>query len=223
MTPKFIHLGCVLSMLLEKLLLTLILSGKNEIIRGVYKMNSIGTKYLETERLSLRRISLDDANNVYREILGNKGRLHFLDWNYAADINEAKIYIENIINSYSKETYFFWLIEEKVKQKFVGCIFVCNSDISKRIAEIEYVASDKTQGHGYMTEALYKIIDFLIKEVGYYRIEGVCNIENKASARVMEKAGMVLEGTLRGRALNMNEDGNPGDLKMYSFIPIDRE
>lgn len=186
-------------------------------------MNSIETKYLETKRLSLRLISLNDANNVYREILGNKERLHFLDWYYAADINEAKTYVENIINSYSKEYYFFWVIEEKVTQKFVGCIFVCNSDISKRLAEIEYVASDKMQGHGYITESLNKIIDFLIKEVGYYRIEGVCNIENKASARVLENAGMFLEGTLRGRALNLNEDGNPGDLKMYSFIPLDRE
>lgn len=186
-------------------------------------MNSVGTKYLETERLSLRRISLNDVNNVYREILGNKKRLHFLDWNYATDANEAKAYIENIINNYSKEYYFFWVMEEKVTQRFIGCIFVCNSEIRKRFAEIEYVVSDKTQGCGYMTEALKKVIDFLIKEVGYYRIEGVCNIENNASARVMEKAGMVLEGILRGRALNLNKDGNPGDLKMYSFISSDRE
>ena len=186
-------------------------------------MNSMGTKYLETERLSLRRISLNDANNIYREILSNKERLHFIDWNYAAGTNAAKTFIESIIDSYPREHYFFWVIEEKVRQDFVGCILVCNSDEKRRLAEIEYVASDKTQGHGYMTEALSKVIDFLIKEVGYYRIEGVCNIENKASARVMEKAGMVLEGILRGRALNLNEDGNPGDLKMYSFIPSDKE
>lgn len=186
-------------------------------------MKPIGTKYLETARLSLRKISLNDVSNVYREILGNKNRLLFLDWDYVADINEAKAYIENIINSYSKEYYFFWVIEEKVTQKFVGCILVCNSDIRKRLAEIEYVASDKTEGHGYMTEALNRVIDFLIKEVGYYRIEGVCNIENKASARVMEKAGMFFEGILRGRALNLNEEGNPGDLKMYSFIATDRK
>lgn len=185
-------------------------------------MNLVGTKYLETERLSLRRISINDVKDIYREILGNKNRLHFLDWNYASDINEAKAYVENIINNYSKEHYFFWIIEEKIIQEFVGCIFVCNSDLRKRLAEIEYVASDKVQGHGYMTEALNKVIDFLIKEVGYYRIEGVCNIENKASARVMEKAGMILEGILRGRALNFNEDGNPGDLKIYSSISPDR-
>jgi RimJ/RimL family protein N-acetyltransferase len=49
----------------------------------------------------------------------------------------------------------------------------------------------------------------------------VCNIENTASARVMEKAGMVLEGTLRGRALNLNEAGNPGDLRIYSILSSD--
>lgn len=186
-------------------------------------MNLIGTKDLKTERLFLRQISLNDVDNVYKEILGNKERLHYLDWDYAADINNVKVFIESIISNYSKEYYFFWIIEEKVSKKFIGCIFVCNSDIRKRLAEIEYVSSSNAQGHGYMTEALRKVIDFLIREVGYYRIEGVCNIENKASARVMEKAGMVLEGILRGRALNLNKEGNPGDLKMYSFILSDRE
>ena len=186
-------------------------------------MNSVGTKYLETKRLVLRRVSLNDVNNVYAEILGKEDRLYFLDWNYVSDINKAKVFIEDIIKSYSKEYYFFWVIEEKVTQKFVGCIFVCNSDIRKRLAEIEYVASEEIQGKGYMTETLHKVIDFLIEEVGYYRIEGVCNVENKASSRVMEKAGMILEGILRGRALNLNENRNPGDLKIYSFIASDRE
>lgn len=186
-------------------------------------MNSAGTKQLETERLTLNRVVSEDTEDIYREVLGNKQHLHFLDWEYASDINTAKAYVENIITNYSKEHYYFWIIKEKSTQQFVGCILVCNSDIKKRLAEIEYVTCDNVQGRGYMTEALNAVIDFLIKEVGYYRVEGVCNVENSASARVMEKAGMVFEGILRGRALNLNEEGNPGDLKMYSCLPWDRK
>ena len=179
------------------------------------------TEYLETERLSLRRISIKDADNLHAKILGNKECLRYLDWNYSADVNETKAFIENIIYSYQKESYFFWVIEEKATQAFIGCIQVCNSDSKRHLAEIEYVADTKAQGQGYITEALKKVIVFLFQEAGYYRIEGVCNIENKASARVMEKAGMLLEGTLRGRALNLNEAGNPGDLKIYAILSSD--
>ncbi len=186
-------------------------------------MNPIGTISMETERLSLRRILLEDAEYIYSEILSNQERLYFLDWNHAVDIHVAEAFVESIINSYSSAFYFFWILEEKTTRDFVGCIFVCNTDMNKRLAEIEYVASHKVQGRGYMSEALKRVIDFLIQEVGFYRVEGVCNVENNASARVMEKAGMVLEGILRGRALNCNEDGNPGDLRMYSCIPSDRK
>lgn len=176
------------------------------------------TKYLETDRLSLRQVSQNDVDSIHSEILSNKERLYYLDWNYSADINATRVFIENVIKNYQKEYFFFWLIEEKLTRDFIGCIMVCNSDIKRRLAEIEYVVSEKAQGHGYTTEALKRVFRFLLQEVGYYRIEGVCNIENEASARVMEKAGMVLEGILRGRALNLNEAGNPGDLKMYSIL-----
>lgn len=33
----------------------------------------------------------------------------------------------------------------------------------------------------------------------------------------------LLKGILHGRALNLNEDGSPGDLKMYSFILSDKK
>lgn len=184
-------------------------------------MNPIGTIPLETDRLTLRRITSNDTYNIYSEILGDKERLNFLDWEFSKDINAAESFIENILDCYTNEYYFFWVIEEKITMKFAGCILVCNSDIKKRLAEIEYVASSKVQGQGYMTEALNRVIKFLTKEVGYYRIEGVCNVENAASSRVMEKAGMSFEGILRGRALNLNEFGNPGDLKMFSYIPSD--
>lgn len=186
-------------------------------------MEPVGTKRLETERLLLRRISQADAESLYRDILSNKQHLYFLDWSYAEDLCTVEAFIENIISSYFNEYYFFWVMEEKTTGAFAGCIFVCHCDIKKRLAEVEYTASGKAQGHGYMTEALNKVIDFLIDEVGFYRVEGVCNVENTASARVMEKAGMVMEGILRGRALNLNKAGNPGDLRMYSCIPSDRK
>ena len=176
---------------------------------------------LETERLILKSLSIDDLNVIYNEILSNKDTLYFLDWPYCKDINEAKQYIQNLINNSKNKKHYCWTIFEKVSNKFVGCVVICNYVENKRMAEIEYVATSKERGKGYIPEANKKVIDYLIKECGLYRIEGVCNIENIASSRVLEKSGMKFEGILRGRAIHLNKEGNPGDLRMYSVIPND--
>jgi RimJ/RimL family protein N-acetyltransferase len=46
-------------------------------------------------------------------------------------------------------------------------------------------------GHGYTTEALKAMIGFIFAELPVQRIFGECNVANPASARVMEKAGMI--------------------------------
>lgn len=176
---------------------------------------------LETERLILRIVNINDTETIYNEILANKETLHFLDWPYCNNIEEAYGFMKDVINKCENDKYFFWIIEEKETKNFVGCILICNIDTVKRMAEIEYVASSKFRGKGYIPEANKKVIEYLIKECNYYRIEAVCNIENIASSRVMEKSNMKFEGILRGRALNLNEEGNPGDLKIYSVIPSD--
>jgi len=178
-------------------------------------------KNLETERLNLRIISSKDIGKIYNEILSNKDTLHFLDWPYCDNINEAKEFIKTIIDKCNNEKYYFWIIEEKETEKFVGCILICNINAEKRMVEIEYVATSNSRGKGFITEANKKVIEYLIKECNYYRIEAVCNVENIASSRVMEKSNMKFEGILRGRALNLNEQGNPGDLKIFSTIPAD--
>ena len=72
-----------------------------------------------------------------------------------------------------------------------------------------------------MTEAVRRVLTYLLSEVGYYRVEAVCNVENTASTKVMKASGMVFEGILRGRAKRKKADGNPGDLKIFAALPAD--
>ena len=176
---------------------------------------------LYTERLILRELILEDTENIFNAILNNKDTLHFLDWPYCDNLDKARNFVERLIENIEKLNHYFWVIEEKDTNSFVGCISICGSIPEKRMVEIEYVANTKFRGRGYIPEANKRVIEHLINDCNIYRVEAVCNIENEASSRVMEKSGMKFEGILRGRALNLNAEGNPGDLKMYSLIPTD--
>ena len=55
---------------------------------------------------------------------------------------------------------------------------------------------------GVMPEALKAVVDFLFDEVGFNRIEAEHDVNNPASGRVMEKAALRYEGTLRQSGRN---------------------
>ena len=83
-------------------------------------------KQLETERLILRKLELKDTKNMFNVILNNKETLYFLDWPFCENINEANIFVNKLIDDCNNLRHYFWVIEEKNTNNFVGCILICN-------------------------------------------------------------------------------------------------
>ena len=65
-----------------------------------------------------------------------------------------------------------------------------------------------------MTEAVRVVIRYGFEVLALNRIQARCKVENVGSWRVMEKAGMTLEGTLREFTLSK---GRHLDLRMYAI------
>ena len=53
-------------------------------------------------------------------------------------------------------------------------------------------------GQGFTSEAAQAVVEFVFRDLGLHRIDATHLPDNIGSARVMEKAGLVYEGTLRG-------------------------
>jgi ribosomal-protein-alanine N-acetyltransferase len=69
-----------------------------------------------------------------------------------------------------------------------------------------------------MTEAVRAMLDYGFNTLQLNRMEARCDVENTASWRVMEKAGMKFEGVLRQ---NIILHGRPRDAKMYGILRED--
>ena len=67
-------------------------------------------------------------------------------------------------------------------------------------AEFGYNVSPAHWGQGYATEVARAIITFAFEVRGIHRLEATCHPDNVASAHVLEKAGLTLEGRLRDYA-----------------------
>jgi [ribosomal protein S5]-alanine N-acetyltransferase len=85
--------------------------------------------------------------------------------------------------------------------------------------ELSYLLYDERfSGHGWVTEAVQLLVDYLFATKKQQRIQLVVVPDNTASIRIAEKCGFVLEGTARGAFFN---DGRSQDVLIYSLLRTD--
>ena len=80
-----------------------------------------------------------------------------------------------------------------------------NADVHRLTAELGYWLAEPFWGKGLMTEAVRLLTDFAFTHFGLVRIYAEPYAHNVASARVLEKAGFVLEGRLRCSVIKAGE------------------
>jgi ribosomal-protein-alanine N-acetyltransferase len=103
-----------------------------------------------------------------------------------------------------------------VDDEAVGSIeFLLQHDVERVSAEIGYWLGEPFWGRGMATEALSAVTGYAIEHHHLTRIFAVPFATNHASCRVLEKAGYLLEGTLRRSAI---KEGSILDQCQYGFV-----
>ncbi len=178
-------------------------------------MNLIGTKEIETERLILRRLRIEDADQAYLNWCSSANVSKYVTWNKHKDVKETKELFNIWIKEYEKNDTFRWIVEVKENHEVIGTIDVVEKDINAMVSEIGYCYSEKYWNKGYATEALKAILKYCFIDIGFYLVFARHMSLNPASGKVMEKAGLKYEATLKGRMLD--KDNIRNDLIYYSL------
>ena len=168
---------------------------------------------LETERLVLRKLKIADADAMYI-YASNDDVTKYVLWDSHTSPEQTKRFLQFMIDKYEQENY-AWAVTLKDSDEFIGTIDYVMLDKKERIGEIGYALSHLYWGKGYMSEAAKAILHYGFTELHLERIQARCFTENIGSERVMQKAGMVYEGTMRKAKLSK---GTYYNLKMYSMI-----
>ena len=149
---------------------------------------------LETDRLPLRRLEADDLEDVFAyayELEVAK----YTSWPALETLEDSREFLNRVLELYKNGEVAPWGVV--CEGKVVGTCGFLDWNRHSSQAEIGYALSSKVWGRGLMTEAVRGIIRFGFRTMKLNRIQGRCEVENIASVRVMEKAGMKLEGVLR--------------------------
>jgi [ribosomal protein S5]-alanine N-acetyltransferase len=169
---------------------------------------------LETERLILRKMILNDAEAVFAYASNSEVSRYTL-WETHRSIEDSRAFLEFATQKYENGGEPDWGIVYRGNGCLVGACGLVNWEAEHARAEVGFVLSREYWGRGLMSEAVRAILRFGFERMNLNRIEARCIAQNAASARVMEKAGMVYEGTLRQREYIK---GAYRDIKLYAIL-----
>ncbi len=168
---------------------------------------------LESSRLRLRRLVEDDAEEIFVAYAQDTEVTKYLVWRRTGDIEDTRHALRSGTEAWEEGKAFNWVILRKKDNQLLGMVGV---RVDGHKVELGYVLARKFWRQGYMTEAVRAVVSWAIKDADVYRVWAVCDIENVASARVMEKAGMQREGILRRWSMHPNRSDEPRHCYCYA-------
>jgi ribosomal-protein-alanine N-acetyltransferase len=151
---------------------------------------------IETERLILKQITNNDANEVF-ELRSNPETMKYIPRPLAKTIEDALEHIAMIEEKISENTGINWGITLKGNPKVLGIIGYYRLQPENYRAEIGYMLLPEFHGKGIITEAVKRLISYGFNDLKLHSIEAVIDPGNFASERVLQKCNFVKEAHLK--------------------------
>jgi [ribosomal protein S5]-alanine N-acetyltransferase len=169
----------------------------------------------QTAHLTLRPIALEDAGPIFDGYAQDREVTRFVTWRPHRSRDDTIAYVTRCMATPLDLARTYVLLDRE-DNKVRGAF-----DLRRRAPHCPgfgYALARAWWGQGLMTETLTEIVRWALCQVEIWRIADVCDVENTASARVMEKAGLTLEGVFRRGIVAPNVSDEPRDCFSYARV-----
>jgi len=167
---------------------------------------------IRTERLLLRKIIEEDAGSIFAPLIRDEDVTKYLPWKPLMPIEDIREFVLQRVEDWQDEIEYNWIICLSTGRP-IGCI---NLEVFKYRAMTGFMLEKTAWNQGYATEALQAVLKWARVQPEIYRVWAYCDIDNRASARVLEKAGMEREGILHRWRIHPNVSSIPRDCYSYA-------
>jgi [ribosomal protein S5]-alanine N-acetyltransferase len=168
---------------------------------------------VETSRLQLRRPQVEDAKAIFEAYAQDPAVTRYLVWRPHQSIRTTNEFIGQCLDRWSARSAFPYVITRESGAPAIGMLEVRPEPFK---ATIGYVLARPYWGQGFMPEAAGEIVRLVLSDPSMYRVEAFCDVENAASARTLEKAGMIREGVMRRYIIHPTLSNEPRDCFLYA-------
>jgi RimJ/RimL family protein N-acetyltransferase len=154
------------------------------------------TPTLSTARLRLRPFADADAAPLFA-LHSSAAVMRYWDSPAWSEPARAERFIAMVRKAADEGTGVRVAVERASDGAFVGWCALTGWNPDYRSASMGYCLSEAVWGHGFATEAAHAVLRWAFDTLDVNRVQSETDTRNVASARVLEKAGFVREGTLR--------------------------
>jgi ribosomal-protein-alanine N-acetyltransferase len=173
-------------------------------------------RILETERLLLRDLTTRDISPLHKILCDTRVHPEFrsavIRYLYTRLSAEAYVLMGRRASFQKDHALRLFAIEQRDSHRLIGTCSLnflqANSSQALKSTDRFFAVTDSATigytihadlwGNGYATEATHALLRHIFVDCDLPRAYAGCLPENKASRRVMEKVGMVYEGTKKG-------------------------
>jgi RimJ/RimL family protein N-acetyltransferase len=149
----------------------------------------IPMKVLETERLTLQRLTLDDADFLL-ELMNEPGFLKFVaDRGLRTTADAAEYISEKILPSYALHGFGFYRVDLRESKTAIGICGLVKREMLEAV-DVGFSILKRFGGNGYAYEAAAAVMTYGRTALGLPQILGVTAPDNRASIRLLEKLGL---------------------------------
>lgn len=163
---------------------------------------------LETDRLFVRRLTLDDAAFIL-ELVNDPDWLRFIGDRHVHSLDEARTYLLNgPLAMYSRSGFGLYAVVLKGSGVPIGmCGLIKREGLIDVDLGFAYLPEYRAQGYAY--EAASAVMAYGRREFGLQRIVAITSLDNVRSIQLLEKLGFVFE-----KIIQLSDDGE--ELKLFA-------
>ena len=153
-------------------------------------------KILETDRLILRHLSLEDAEFIL-QLLNEPSWLRFIGDKGVRNLEDAQAYIlQGPIEMYARLGFGLYLVELKEQCVSIGMCGLIKRDALIDV-DIGFAFLPQYWCRGYAYEAASAVMSYGANVLGLNRIVAITSVDNDSSVKLLHKLGFVFEGMVK--------------------------
>ena len=127
-------------------------------------MRHKGTTTIHTQRLVLRRFTIDDAQRVFENWTSDQEVTKYARQQVHVSVDDTKLYLSDLMNAYANTDTYYWAITLKSDNIPIGRINITGINEPIESVCVSFMIGREWWNKGYITEALYAVVQFFLRK-----------------------------------------------------------
>jgi [ribosomal protein S5]-alanine N-acetyltransferase len=145
---------------------------------------------ITTDRLILEKLRYEEAEEIFYTYASKPEATRFMSWPTHQSIDDTHAFLQYAAEGWAAGTDYSYSIRLRDNSRLIGSFGIIN-EYGK--VQFGYIFSPTQWGKGYATEVCKRMMDILKSQPAVYRIQTFTDVDNKASANVLKKSGLIEE------------------------------